>query len=212
MLPVRSGIKTAIDGVVFTDFPATKKESSAKIQGQNTIDRLFRQQDIIHKKLVPEGQTINAACYQAVLNGLLQRIRRVWPEFHRSGKWMLLHDNAPTHISIRVRQFLAQKMVPVLDNPPYCPDLPPADFFLFPRLKAAIRGERIADVNDIKDGVTAVLRSIPQKAFADCFRKLYERCQTCVVKDGDYFVIGFTELFRHTLYIIFTAITLSFDF
>ena len=26
--------------------------------------------------------------------------------------------------------------------------------------------------------VTAVLRSIPQEAFADCFRNLYERCQT----------------------------------
>ena len=44
LLPVRSGNKKAIDGVVFTDFPAIKKESSAKIQGQNTIDRLLRQQ------------------------------------------------------------------------------------------------------------------------------------------------------------------------
>ena len=44
VLPVRSGNKTAIDGVAFTDFPATKKESSAKLQGQNTVDRLLRQQ------------------------------------------------------------------------------------------------------------------------------------------------------------------------
>jgi hypothetical protein len=34
---------------------------------------------------------------------------------------------------------------------------------------------------------TAVLRSIPKEAFADSFQKLYERCQPCVVKDGDYF-------------------------
>jgi hypothetical protein len=34
---------------------------------------------------------------------------------------------------------------------------------------------------------TAVLRSIPKEAFADRFQKLYERCQSCVVKDGDYF-------------------------
>jgi hypothetical protein len=25
------------------------------------------------------------------------------------------------------------------------------------------------------------------KAFADSFQKLYERCQKCVAKDGDYF-------------------------
>ena len=53
---------------------------------------------------------------------------------------MLLHDNASAHSAIRVRQFLAQMMVAVLDHPPYTPDLAPADFFLFPRLKAAIKG------------------------------------------------------------------------
>jgi hypothetical protein len=35
--------------------------------------------------------------------------------------------------------------------------------------------------------VTAVVRSIPKEAFSDSFQKLYERCQQCVVKDGDYF-------------------------
>jgi hypothetical protein len=39
----------------------------------------------------------------------------------------------------------------------------------------------------IQERVTAVLRSIPKKAFADSFQKLYERCQPCVLKDGDYF-------------------------
>jgi hypothetical protein len=38
-----------------------------------------------------------------------------------------------------------------------------------------------------KTNKTAVLRSIPKEAFADSFQKLYERCQPCVVKDGDYF-------------------------
>jgi hypothetical protein len=39
----------------------------------------------------------------------------------------------------------------------------------------------------IQQRVTAVLRSITKEAFADSFQKLYERCQPCVVKDGDYF-------------------------
>ena len=100
---------------------------------------------------------------------------------------MLLHDNDPAHSAIRVRQFLIQEMLAVLDHPPYTHDVAPADFFLFSRLKSAIKGARFADVNAIKDRVTAVLRSISQESFADCFRKLYERCQTCVVADGDYF-------------------------
>jgi uncharacterized membrane protein len=35
--------------------------------------------------------------------------------------------------------------------------------------------------------VTAVLRLIPIRAFADSFQQLYERCQKCVVMNGDYF-------------------------
>ena len=68
---------------------------------------------------------------------LLRRIRRFRPELHRIGKWMLLHDNSSAHSEIIVRQFLAHKMVAVLDQPPYSPDLTPTDFFLFPSLKAA---------------------------------------------------------------------------
>ena len=50
-----------------------------------------------------------------------------------------------------------------------------------------MKGARFADVAAIQERVTAVLRSIPKEAFADSFQKLYERCQQCVVKDGDCF-------------------------
>jgi hypothetical protein len=61
------------------------------------------------------------------------------------------------------------------------------DFFLFPRLKSIMKGARFADVAEIQERVTAVLRSIHKEVFADNFQKLYERCQQCIVKDGDYF-------------------------
>jgi hypothetical protein len=61
------------------------------------------------------------------------------------------------------------------------------DFFLFPRLKNTMKGARFADVAANQERVTAVLRSIPKEAFADRFQKLYESCQQCIVKDGDYF-------------------------
>jgi hypothetical protein len=61
------------------------------------------------------------------------------------------------------------------------------DFFLFLRMKSIMKGACFADVAAIKERVTAVLRSIPKEAFADSFKKIYERCQQCVVKNGDYF-------------------------
>jgi hypothetical protein len=50
-----------------------------------------------------------------------------------------------------------------------------------------MKGASFADVAAIQERVTAVLRSIPKGPFADSFQKLYERCQQCIVKDGDYF-------------------------
>jgi hypothetical protein len=50
-----------------------------------------------------------------------------------------------------------------------------------------MKGAWFADVAAIKERVTAILQSIPKEAFADSFQKLYERCQQCVVKDGDCF-------------------------
>jgi hypothetical protein len=61
------------------------------------------------------------------------------------------------------------------------------DFFLFPRLKSIMKGANFADVAAIQERVTAVLRLIHKEAFADIFQKLYELCQQCVVKDGEYF-------------------------
>jgi hypothetical protein len=50
-----------------------------------------------------------------------------------------------------------------------------------------MKGARFSDVAAIQERVAAVLRSIPKEAFAHSFQKLYECCQQCVVKDGDYF-------------------------
>jgi hypothetical protein len=50
-----------------------------------------------------------------------------------------------------------------------------------------MKGTRFADVVAIQEPVTVVLRSVPKDAFANSFQKLYECCQQCVVKDGDYF-------------------------
>lgn len=167
--------------------PRPKKYRCQKSKVKTMLIAFFDNDGIIHQEFVPVGQTVNAAFYEEVLTRLLRRIRRVRPQLSRTGQWVLLNDNAPAHSAIRVRQFLAQRGVTVLDHPPYSPDLAPADFFLFPRMKEVLKGARFADVSAIQGRVTSVLRSIPKEAFSDSFQKLYERCQKCVVYNGDYF-------------------------
>ena len=177
MLTVRFGIQAAIDGMAFTVFPATQKESPAKVQGQENVDRIDSD-GIICKEFVPAGQTVNSAFYEEVLKRLLRRIHRFRPGLHRTGQWML-HDNAPAHCAIRV-QFLAQHGVPVLNHPPYSPDLAPAGFFVSPpeehhEMRTFCR----------RCGNPICNRFLKRRLLT--FSRSFMDVANCVVKDGDYF-------------------------
>ena len=78
---------------------------------------------------------------------------------------MLQHDNAPSHSSFLVRDFLAKNATTILPQPPYSPDLAPADFFLFPKLKSTLKGRCFESIEAVKTNSLAHLRSIPIKAF-----------------------------------------------
>ncbi|GBN57868.1 hypothetical protein AVEN_86401-1 [Araneus ventricosus] len=85
-----------------------------------------------------------------------------------------------------MRQFLTTRKVTVLEHLPYSKDLAPADF-LFPRLKGVRKGLRFSDIAQIQQRVTTVLQAIPKEAFADSFQQWNNRCQKCIVANGDYF-------------------------
>jgi histone-lysine N-methyltransferase SETMAR len=80
---------------------------------------------------------------------LVQRIRRVRPQFQERGSWFLFPDNARPHTAISIKQFSAKQGVPELNHPPYSPDLSPPDSFLFPKIKSTLKGRRYKDMEGI---------------------------------------------------------------
>ena len=117
-----------------------KKLQFQKSRVKTMLVIFFDWQGVIHKEFVPEGETINAVYYKGVMERLLNRIWHVRPGICESGDWFLLHDNAPSHNATIVKQFLAQRKVIVLNHLPYSPDLAPADYFLFPKVKSHLKG------------------------------------------------------------------------
>jgi len=105
-----------------------------------------------------------------VLTRLWESVQRkrpwLWPD-----KWILHHDNAPTNDALRVRKFLAKNSITKMDHPPYSPYLAPCDFWLFPKLKNALKGQRFADLPDIHCNMKTLLRCIPENDFQDCSRQ-----------------------------------------
>jgi hypothetical protein len=82
---------------------------------------------------------------------------------------------------------LAGKEITVLDHTPYSSDLAPADFWLFPEIKLALKEDDHDTIQDIQTEPTAVLNAIPQKKYSDLFQKLFNRFQLCIDSEGDYF-------------------------
>ena len=74
-----------------------------------------------------------------------------------------------------------------LAHPPYSPDLAPADYFLFPRLKCCLKGKRFSDIPEIQRRVTQELGAIPKEDFTHSFQDLYSRSKKCISMNGDYF-------------------------
>jgi hypothetical protein len=73
-----------------------------------------------------------------------------------------------------------------MDHSPYLSDLAPCDFWLFPKLKNALKGQRFADILDIKHNVT-LLRGIPQNGFQDCFRQWHHHLTNCIASERRHF-------------------------
>ncbi|KAJ4450592.1 hypothetical protein ANN_02017 [Periplaneta americana] len=88
--------------------------------------------------------------------------------------WFLMHDNAPAHRAIIVKNFLARHNITALDHPPYSPDLSPPDYFLFPRLKSHLKGRRF-NAEEVIANATRALRRVSQNGFQAWFQELYTR-------------------------------------
>jgi len=145
----------------------------------------FDSKGVVHKEFIPPGQTVNAAFYVEVLTRLKKRVARIRPEI--ANTWVLLHDNAPSHASLLVREFLAKQTVATLPQPPYSPDLAPTDFFLFPRLKSSLKGHHFGTVENVQAAVTNALKGIPVQDFQASYDAWQNHWQRCIDAQGCYF-------------------------
>jgi transposase len=102
-------------------------------------------------------------------------------------KRILHHDNAPALDVLRPREFLGNKSIRKMGHPPYSPDLAPCDFWLFPKLKNALKGQIFADIPDIQRNVTTLLRGIPEKDVQDCFLQWNHHLTKCIDSQGEHF-------------------------
>ena len=128
--------------------------------------------------------------YQEVLARLRDAVRMKRPELWENQTWMLHHDNAPDHALLLIHIYLAKHQTSVVPHPPYSPDLAPADFFLFPKIKTTLKGCRFQTIEEIQENVIRELRAITERAFQEAFQQWKKRWKWCIASRGDYFERG----------------------
>jgi len=55
-------------------------------------------------------------------------------------------------------------------HPPYWPNLAPSDFFLFPKLKMKLKGQRFQTLEEIQAESQAVLNMLRENDLQECFK------------------------------------------
>jgi hypothetical protein len=112
-----------------------KDDSSSgqtKTQRKNAnVDRvrtLVRSDRRVGVRVIAEELNMNRKKVRKIVKKNLEMIKI-------SAKIILHHDNAPAHYALKVREFLTKNSITKMNHPPYSPDLAPANFWLFPKLK-----------------------------------------------------------------------------
>lgn len=136
---------------------------------------------------IPEGATVNRHCYMEILRHLSNSIHRKHPKLWRRKNWLLLHNNSTAHHSVLVQEELVKQQVTVLPHPPYSSDLAPCDFFFFPHLREKLCRHRFQSAEEIVTATREAVRDLPANIFQWCFQHPYQRWQTCIAANSDYF-------------------------
>ncbi|GFX64993.1 hypothetical protein TNCV_451311 [Trichonephila clavipes] len=94
----------------------------------------------LFEKIVVKHLHKSLKIHTSQIRRLRKSIRRKRPQFWQSDYWYLMHDNAPTHRSQLVKEFLAKARTDLLPYPLNSPDLIPCDLYQIPSMRNIYRG------------------------------------------------------------------------
>lgn len=132
-----------------------------------------------------DRKTVNAEYYSQLLSKVRDAVRSKRRGLLSKGI-ILLHDNARPHVARLTQGTIEQLRWEVLPHPPYSPDLSPCDYHLFGPLKEALGGKKFKSNEEVMEAVRIWLRMQPKNFFSSGIRKLPERWNKCIIKQGHY--------------------------
>ena len=143
--------------------PSKKMFKTLPSAGKVMCTVFWDRKGVILLDFLEPGQNINSDRYIATLTKLKARISRVRPEKKKT--FLLQHDNAWPHTSLKTVEYIATLGWTVLPPPTCSPDLDPSDFHLFGPMKDGLRGQHFPS----NDAAVRVVKQWATSAGADFY-------------------------------------------
>ena len=102
-------------------------------------------------------------------------------------KLIFLHDNALSHMSTMVQNYLETLNWEVLPHPAYSLDLASSDYHLFSSMGHALDEQHFDSYEDVQKWLDKWFASKDEEFFWRGIHKLSERWEKCIVSEGKYF-------------------------
>ena len=100
---------------------------------------------------------------------------------------ILQHDNAWPHCAKLVETYLETLKWKVLPHPPYSPDIPPSDYYLFRSTAHGLSDQQFRSYEDIEKWLDSWIASKDKHFYCNGIRAIPEKCEKVVANDRQYF-------------------------
>ena len=141
--------------------PSTSSSRPDRFGRKTMLCVWWDQQGVVYYELLKPGETVNAYRYHQQLIKLNSALREKRPEYQqRHDKVIFLHDNAPSHTSKLVQDYLKTLNWEVIPHPAYSPDLAPTDYHLFSSMGHALAEQHFDSYESVTNGL---MTGLPQK-------------------------------------------------
>lgn len=123
--------------------------------------------------------------FQVLRRDLVQAIRKKRPGIDLDQ--IIIHqDNAPGHRAQSMQLEIGLLGFETLEHPPYTPDVAPMDFWVFPEIKAQLRGRRFDSGLELQIETKRIVSSFDNIWYEDTYDKWVKSHRKCIAVNGDY--------------------------
>lgn len=156
------------------------------IQKKTMITCFFNGNGLQIIDVKPKGVKINSSYFIDHVISKLEKLDIVYKAKRQKQMMMLHYDNAPSHNSMLVENYLTRTPFKKVPHPPYSPDLAICDFGIFGTVKTNFQGKEFLTEQELIDELQNFFKRKSKEFYISLFQEWERRLIRCIDLNGEY--------------------------